>query len=272
MSFTTIEMKSGHTIPVLGLGTWKLTGNSCFTTVMKALEIGYRHIDTAAAYGNEDQVGKALKKSGLKRSDLFITTKIWYDSLKYQDVLKQFDQSMQKLNCEYIDLLLIHWPNETIPLEETLEAFQKLVETAGVRSIGVSNFSLTKLKKAIGLSSLPLCTNQVEFHPFLNQKELLKYCKNNGVVLTAYCPIARGHVFKDPLLQSIAREKQINEAGLSLAYLMQKGMVVIPKASSASHLLQNYAAKEVSLSTKEIELIDTCNRDQRLVNPQWAEF
>ncbi|MFP4014576.1 MAG: aldo/keto reductase [Chitinispirillaceae bacterium] len=266
------RMKSGYQFPVLGLGTWKLNGSVCTKTVLKALELGYSHIDTAAAYGNEEEVGKAIRESGIRRPDLFITTKVWFDSLRTRDVVDACQDSLRRLRTDYIDLLLVHWPNRRTPIRHTLEGFKYLEEKKLVRSFGVSNFTISHLEEALKESDIPLSVNQVEFHPYLNQSELLTFCNEHKILVTAYSPIARGHLKEDPVLLDIAGQKNATPAQIALAWLRQKGLVAIPKASSEQHLKENMDTLQIELTDEQMRQVDGLNRNQRLVNPSWAEF
>jgi len=259
-------------MPALGLGTWKLNGAQCRHTVLNALSMGYTHIDTAAAYDNEADIGAALRDSSINRTEIFITTKIWYDSLSSYDVEKECCNSLQKLRTDYIDLLLIHWPNKNIPIIDTLRGFAVLFDKKLVRSFGVSNFTLPLLKETLDVSNLPICVNQVEFHPFLNQSELLSYCGQNNITVTAYAPIARGRVLKDPVIEQIAKECGATTIQCCLAWLRQKGMAAIPKASSEAHLKENLGSLKINLSKEQIAKIDSLDKGERLVNPEWAKF
>lgn len=267
-----ILLKSGYSIPVLGLGTWLMNGRECFDAVLTALENGYRHIDTASAYENEDDIGQAISISALKREELFITSKVWYQKLRYKDVLDQCNSTLEKLRTDYLDLYLIHWPNKFIPLQETFRAFEHLLEEHKIRSIGVSNFTVNHLAEALKSTVLPISVNQVEFHPFLYQKDVLDFCKENGITLTAYSPLARGKVFESDILQKIALKKDTGPGQVSLAWLLKKGLVVIPKSSSEEHIISNLQALSINLTDEESALIDTLTNQQRIINPSWAEF
>ncbi|NLG16041.1 MAG: aldo/keto reductase [Fibrobacter sp.] len=268
----TLTLKSGYEIPVLGLGTWNLTGRECYNAVMTALEAGYTHIDTGSAYENENDIGQALRDSGINRSKLFLTTKAWYQKLNFRDVIDQCSISLDKLRTEYLDLLLIHWPNKFIPISETLKAFEKLVEEKRVRSIGVSNFSIRHLQEALKVSGLPICNNQVEFHPFFYQPKLLHFCKEQQIIITAYSPLGHGKVFKSEALREIGKKKECSPGQIALAWALQKGTVVIPKASTEEHIYANLEAISISLSPEEMSLIDALSDQKRLSAPSWNEF
>ncbi|KMQ49975.1 oxidoreductase of aldo/keto reductase family, subgroup 1 [Chitinispirillum alkaliphilum] len=272
MSTGKIQMKSGHEIPLLGFGTYRLTGEKCRSAVLNALQTGYRHIDTASAYDNESDVAMAIKDSHIERSKLFITTKVWHSNLHFQDTIDECRRSLDRLNTHYVDLLLIHWPNKSIPISNTLKAMEQLLDSQMIRSAGVSNFTINHLKRAQAINTIPISVNQVEFHPFLNQKELLIYCKEHDIVVTAYSPIARGKVTGHLTIKKLAMDKGVTAAQLTLAWLMQKGIVVIPKASTTEHIKKNFDSQQIRLTPKEMEAMENCNSGERLVQPHWAEF
>jgi len=267
-----IPLKSGYLIPTLGFGTWELTGKSCFNAVLSALKSGYTHIDTAVMYENENFVGDAIFKSGIEREKLFITTKIWFSHLHHADVIKFCRRSLKQLKTDYLDLLLIHWPNRSVPLKETFGAFEQLVENKQVRSIGVSNFNIHYLQDALEATTLPISVNQVEFHPYLYQSELLDFCRDNNIVITAYSPLARGKILKDETIRQIASRRNAEPSQIVLAWILSKNCTAIPKASSESHIKSNLAAAEISLTDSEIREIDQIQVNSRTINPGWAEF
>ena len=246
-----IKMANGNLIPIFGLGTWQLRGQECVSTVKEALEIGYDHIDTADSYENHIQIRTALQST--EREKLFITTKIPKELLDrpIQNVDRYFDE----LGVEYLDLVLIHWPNKSEPMAENL---LKIQEMDRVKSVGVSNFSIDLIKQVMSNGFNPV-VNQVEFHPYLYQKELLDFCNEQNIVLTAYSPLARGKVLGDSVLSRIGEKHNASEAQISLAWLLSKNVVVIPKASSRSHLQENYNALKIELSDEEISEIDALN-------------
>lgn len=268
----TILLKSGYPIPVLGLGTWLMNGRECFDSVLMALENGYRHIDTATAYENEDDIGQALQASGINRKELFITSKVWYQKLRFKDVIDQCNSSLEKLRTDYLDLILIHWPNKFIPLQDTFRAFERLIEDHKVRSIGVSNFTINHLNEALKITVLPIAVNQIEFHPFLYQKEIYSFCKERDITVTAYSPLARGKVFESDLLQRIGQKKDTGPGQVALAWLLKKGIVVIPKSSSEEHIIANLEALSIDLTDEESGQIDNLSQNQRFINPSWSEF
>lgn len=260
----TLLLKTGFEIPVLGLGTWELGGQKCRDAVRLAIELGYRHIDTAELYGNEAEIGNAIED--FDRTRLFITSKVASSHLAKKDVPDACNRSLDKLGTDYLDLYLIHWPNDEIPLEETLEAMCELVEKNYVRSIGLSNFDVERTKKAISISSEPITNLQIEFHPFTHRHVLPEFCRDEGITITAYSPLARGAVFKDETLVKIAEKYDKTPAQLSLKWLIQKGYIVIPKASSKEHLVSNMQIVDWQIDEKDMSSIDQIQHEQRLVD------
>ncbi|MEK0084576.1 aldo/keto reductase [Benzoatithermus flavus] len=244
---------NGAPIPALGFGTWELRDAQARHMVEAALEIGYRHIDTAQMYGNEAEVGAALRASGLKRDELFVTTKIWPDRFRSGDLQRSVVESLEKLQLDAVDLLLLHWPNPDVPLPETMVALNDCAERGWARHIGVSNFTAAMLVEAMRLSSHPLATNQVEYHPFLSQRTVLEACRTNGMALTAYCPLARGRVFEDPTLARIAQRHGKTAGQVALRWLVQQeGVVAIPRSSRVEHARANFQIFDFSLSEPEM--------------------
>jgi diketogulonate reductase-like aldo/keto reductase len=263
------KLKDGNTIPSLGLGTWQLTGDECIETVKKALKMGYRHIDTAEIYGNQEEIGLALKQSEIKRKDIFITSKVRKTNLRYDDTIKACNQTLKDLGTEFVDLYLIHWPNNSIPMEGTFKAFKELRDENKIKSIGVSNFTISNLKNAFNSINLPITVNQVEFHPGLYQKNLLEFCKENEIVITGYSPLGRGKLMNNELITNIAGKYDKTSAQVCLKWLLQKDIVVIPKASSEKHLKENMQIFDWELSNGDIEKIDSMGNENRIINLNW---
>lgn len=256
-------------MPALGFGTYRLTGRACRRGVTDAIEIGYRHIDTAQVYGNESQVGEGLNDAGLAREDLFLTTKVWMDSLEPREVHRSFEESLSKLQTEYVDLLLIHWPSDAMDLEATLDAMMELREEGRARNIGVSNFTADLTRGA--LEHAPIFCNQVEYHPYLSQDDLLKVSRNRDLLLTAYCPIARGEVMRDERVQEIGRRYDKTPAQTALRWLIQQEQVcAIPKAASPEHRRENFDVFDFELTDDEMDCISSFSSERRLVEPSWA--
>lgn len=259
----------GIRVPVLGLGTWQLEGKACQRAVEEALDMGYRHVDTAQLYGNEAEVGRALRASGLPREDIFLTTKIWMESLDRASVLRTGGESLRRLDTDYVDLLLIHWPNKAVPLEETLGAFRQLQDEGKAKSIGVSNFPPSLLRRALEIA--PIVCNQVEFHPYLGQTALLDLARQHDLLLTAYSPLARGEVNQDKTLQEIGKRHGKTPSQVTLRWLVQQDHVAaIPKASSPGHLRANLEIFDFVLSDEEMRRISDLDRGRRLIDPPSA--
>ncbi|MBC7472268.1 MAG: aldo/keto reductase [candidate division SR1 bacterium] len=267
----TTQFYDNTKIPQLGLGTWQLTGEVGYQATKDALEIGYRHIDTAHIYGNHGEVGEAIKDSGLDRSELFITSKLWLDEMSEEDVKPALLRALKELQIDYIDLYIIHWPNQTVPVKSTLAALASLKKEGLTKHFGVSNFTINHLKNTLKITQ-EIDTNQVEFHPSLNQKELLEFCNLNKIKLTAYSPIGHGKDLDIPLIIEMAKEYNKTPAQICINWCLQKGLVTIPKASSRTRLQENFDAQLFTLSPQDIVLIDDLNLNNRYINPSFAEF
>lgn len=264
----------GTQIPALGFGTWNLHGGQCVSLVKHALAVGYRHIDAAAMYGNQIEVGKALKASDIDRADLFITTKIQAEQLHYEDVMRSAERSLIDLNMEYVDLLLIHWPNPATPLAETLDAMNELKQAGRTRQIGVSNFPVKFMKQAVEECGAELFCNQVEYHPYLSQRSVLGYATKHGLLVTAYSPLSSGkHDFtKSVTLTQISEKYGKSIPQIVLRWLLQQDSVAtIPKSSKKSHCQSNFDIFGFKLTVHEMREISTLYRhDGRAVNPENA--
>ncbi|MDX1687410.1 MAG: aldo/keto reductase [Candidatus Promineifilaceae bacterium] len=256
-------------IPALGFGTFRLRGRDAQRMVRVALDTGYRHIDTAESYGNEEAVGRAIRASGVPRDEIFLTTKVWPDHFAADELPAAVNHSLQRLGVDYVDLLLLHWPNPGVPLEETIGALNAMQKAGKTRLIGVSNFTLGLMDNARSLTAVPLSVNQVEYHPFLDQSALLNAIRDNGMVLTAYSPLAKGKVTDDDTLKEIAAEHGKTAAQVSLRWLIQQeNVAAIPKASSQAHAEENFDVFDFELSDEEMKTIHKLSRpDGRLVNP-----
>ncbi|WP_299234390.1 aldo/keto reductase [Natronomonas sp.] len=262
MHVTTVR---GVDIPTVGLGTWRLTGEQCRETVRTALELGYRHIDTAQQYGNERQIGGALRDSGVDREDVFVTTKLGRGNRGYDDVRRSTEESLAKLGTEYVDLLLIHWPDLTTPLGETLAAMNDLVADGKVGHVGVSNFGLDRLDRARGLSENEILTDQVQYNPYWTQTDLLDYCRIHDVALTAYSPLGHGGALSDPVLEEIGDRYGKTAAQVAIRWLVQQpNVVTVPKATSREHLAENVDVFDFELSDAECERIRQPSKSRAL--------
>jgi len=261
----------GARIPLIGLGTWDLRGRVCARVVEQALRIGYRHIDTAQAYENEREVGEGIHASGLKRQDVFVTTKVWWTHFTPRDLERSVMESLAKLRLPEVDLLLLHWPNPAVPLAETIGALCKVKEMGVTRHIGISNFTVALVEEAVRLSAQPLVVNQIEYHPYLDQSKVIAACRRHGIAITAYSPIARGRTSGDDVLARIGKAHGKSAAQVSLRWLVQRDIVVIPRTSKIERLEENLAIFDFELSPAEMTAIShLARKDGRLVNVAWA--
>ena len=265
----------GLSIPSIGLGTWELNGQECRRVVREALESGYRHIDTAAMYENESEVGQGIIDSGIDREDLFLTTKInttgWTpsrgdgQSLKNKNIVKVFDQSLSDLKTEYVDLLLIHWPRFETTLGDMLEILFTIKESQKAKEIGVANFNTSLLQKCISLGFNDIFCNQVEYHPFLSQAKLLDVMQNLDLIPVAYCPICRGDVAKDGVINGLAEKYNKTPAQIALRWIIQQNAVAIPKTASQKRLKENFDIYDFNIDQSDMDKIYSLARNQRLV-------
>jgi 2,5-diketo-D-gluconate reductase B len=251
---------NGARIPAIGLGTWDLRGDVCVQMVEQALRLGYRHVDTAEMYGNETEVGEGLRASGVARDDVFITTKVWPDNLAPADLERATKNSLARLRLQSIDLLLIHWPNPRIPLAGTIGALCRMRESGFARNIGISNFTVPLIEEAVRLSTAPLVTNQIEWHPFLDQSRVVAACRRHGLAVTAYSPIARGRAAGDATLAEIGARHGKTGGQASLRFLVQEGAIVIPRTARRERLAENFAIFDFALDAREMEEIRRLGR------------
>ncbi len=270
MAIPTAPLASGYTVPYLGLGTWRLVGDDCARIVREALALGYNHIDTADMYGNHEQVGAGIR--GVERSSFFLTTKVGPEHLRHDDTIAVCERSLRELGTDYLDMLLIHWPNADVPMAETFEAMAALTQRGLIRSAGVSNFVAARLDEAVRISPVAICTNQVEFHPLLFQQSLLSFCGGRRVKVTAYSPLARTEALQHPVILAISEEIGRTPAQVCLNWLVQKAIIVIPKASSEHRLRENMDIFDWSLTAEQQTRIDAIGEQRRLIRPDIAEF
>lgn len=253
------ESASGTRVPAIGLGTYREKGATVRRMVAEALGVGYRHVDTAMAYENEVEVGEAIDAAEVPREEVFLTTKVkGYDEhLRYGGFRDAFEQCLDRLDTDYVDLLLIHWWNPTIPVEETIGAMNDLQAEGDVREIGVSNFSVDQLRRAQAASDTPIFTNQIEFHPYRDRTEMLEYCRKHDILLTAYSPLAEGRLVGDGTLAEIGARYGKSASQVALRWLIQQERVVaIPKASSSAHRRENIDVFDFELTGSEMKRID----------------
>ncbi|WP_457808354.1 2,5-didehydrogluconate reductase DkgB [Kushneria sp. EE4] len=260
-------------IPDIGLGTYRLKGQEVIDSVTTALELGYRHIDTAQVYGNEAEVGQAIADSGVARDEIFLTTKIWTDRFHHDDLIKSLEESLERLGTDYVDLVLLHWPSpdNEVPVAESIGALAEAKSRGLTRNIGVSNFTMAQLDEALGVKGGDqIVTNQIEVHPFLANKALVEHCREKGVRVTGYMPLAVGKVMEDDTLKRIADDHDVTPAQIALAWVAARDIVVIPSSTKRAHQQSNLDAMKVSLSNNEIERINALDRGERIANPSFA--
>ncbi len=262
---------NGARIPAVGMGTMTLKGETCVDAVSAALQMGYRHLDTAERYGNEVDVGEGLRASGIDRNEVFVTTKVYWDKLAPGDFERSFDDSLRKLQLPSVDLLLIHWPSKTVPLADTIPLLCRARRDGRAKHIGIANFTLPLIEEAVRLATEPLVTNQIEVHPYLDQRRVIAACARHGISITAYCPLGRGKVPGDAVLAAIGKRHGKTASQVALRWLVQQGIVVIPRSSNPERLAENMALFDFSLSDAEMAEIAGLRRpDARVVNPPHA--
>ena len=263
-------------MPELGMGTFRLENEQAFDAVSLALEAGYRHIDTAQIYGNEAQVGEAITQSGIAREDLFLTTKVWLDNLADDKFVDSVRDSLGKLKTDYVDLLLIHWPEKAgeVAMSSYLKSLAACKAQGLARHIGVSNFTNAQLDQAIDiLGEGEIFTNQVEVHPYLQNRRVVEHVQSRGITVTGYMPLAVGKVMQDAVLQRIAEAHQANPAQIAIAWQLQQGLTTIPSSTKRANLDSNLAAREITLSDDELQAIAALDAGERIAapdfSPQW---
>lgn len=260
---------NGARIPAIGFGTSQL--GDCTRAVAKALELGYRHIDTAWKYGSEKGVGKAIRASGVPREEIFLVTKVSHEYLRADAFARSVGESLANLQVDYVDMLHVHWPSvDGAPLGETMAALAKAKREGKTRHIGVANFNIAMFEEAMTLCPEPLATLQAEYHPYLDQTKVLAACRQWGVVFTAYCPLARGRLFADPVLGEIARRKERTVAQVALRWLVQQGNIAaIPRSESPQHMAESLQVFDFELSVDEMKRISGLARsDGRIADPK----
>jgi diketogulonate reductase-like aldo/keto reductase len=263
---------NGAEIPAIGLGTWKLSGRGCIEAVAHAISVGYRHIDTAAMYMNEDEVGEGLRASGIPRDQLFVTTKVWYENVGPGDLERSAETSLRKLGLDRVDLLLIHWPNPDIDTATSIRALCEAKSRGLASHIGVSNFPSAMVEKAVAASSEPLVCNQVEYHPRLSQRAVLDTCRAHGLATTSYSPLGRGEIADDPKVRAIAQRHGRTPGQIILRWhVQQPGVVAIPKSATPSRIAENLDVFDFTLTDEEMaEIHGLARPDGRLIDPAWA--
>jgi 2,5-diketo-D-gluconate reductase B len=246
---------NGATIPAIGLGTWELRGRACARLVEQALRLGYRHIDTAQIYENEREVGEGLRASGARRDDVFVTTKVWTTHFAPNDLERSTKESLARLRLSEVDLLLLHWPNPQVPLQETLGALARVKQLGMARHIGVSNFTVALVEQAVASCPEPLVCDQVEYHPYLDQAKVLEACARHGLAVVAYSPVAKGRVKNDATLARIGQAHGKTGAQVCLRWLVQQNVSAIPRTSRIERLSENIDIFDFVLSGEEMRQI-----------------
>ena len=261
----------GISLPRLGLGTYRLQGDACRAAVESALGLGYRLIDTAEMYGNEEAIGPAIAASGVARKDLHVTTKVWNENLAPDAIRKAFDSSLKKLKLDHVDLYLVHWPSPDMKLPAVLETLMKLKQEGRTRAIGVANFNIALLKQAVEEIKAPIACNQIEYHVMLDQTPIRKYMAAKAIPLVAYCPLAQGRAASNEALLAIGKKHNASAAQVALKWLLdQDGVAAIPKASRAESQQANLGALKVRLDDDDRKAIAALPKDQRFVKPGFS--
>ncbi|SED41186.1 2,5-diketo-D-gluconate reductase B [Pseudomonas mohnii] len=258
-------------IPAFGLGTFRLQGQVVIDSVRTGLELGYRVIDTAQIYENEAEVGEAIAASGIARDELFITSKIWVANFARDRLIDSLKESLRKLRTDYLDLTLIHWPSpeDQVPVEEFMGALLEARQLGLTRQIGVSNFTIDLMKQAIAaIGAEHIATNQIELHPYLQNRKVVEFAQRQGIQITSYMTLAYGEVLKDPVIRQIAERLQATPAQVTLAWAMQSGYAVIPSSTKRANLESNLKARELILSEADMALIASLDRGHRLTSPK----
>ena len=261
----------GMSMPKLGLGTWRMKGAECTESVQRALGLGYRHIDTAEMYDNEEAVGEALAHAGVPRGQVHVTSKVWYENLGADAMQRSVDASLAKLRTDYVDLYLIHWPSPGMDLPDALQNLMRVREQGKARAIGVSNFPVALLRRAVEEIGAPIACNQFEYHVLLGQAPLVRYCQSHDVAVAAYAPLAQGRLAEHEELQAIAQKHGATPAQVALKWLLdQDGVVAIPKAMRAETQQANLEALRIQLDETDRAVIAMLPKTQRFVNPGWS--
>jgi 2,5-diketo-D-gluconate reductase B len=261
----------GISLPRLGLGTYRMQGDVCRAAVESALALGYRHIDTAEMYANEDAIGAAIAASGVARKELHVTTKVWNENLAPDAMRRAFDTSLRKLRLDQVDLYLVHWPAPNMNLPSMFETLMKLKQEGRTRAIGVANFNIALLKTVVEDIRAPIACNQIEYHVMLDQTKVKKYLDAKSIPLVAYCPLAQGRAASDPTLLAIGKKHGASAAQVALKWLLdQDGVAAIPKASRAESQKANFDALNIGLDDEDIKAIAGLPKDKRFVNPGFS--
>jgi 2,5-diketo-D-gluconate reductase B len=266
-------MKEGNMIPKIGLGTFRFDDSQAAEAVRTALELGYRHIDTAQMYDNEQGVGEGIRAVNVPREEIFVTTKVWHENLRRGDLLNSLKESLQRLRLDYVDMALIHWPSpdHEVPMKEYMSALYEAKKQGLTHHIGVSNFTEALMQEALSLpEGKEIETNQVEVHPWLANRELVDYCQQHNVPVTAYMPLAKARVMDEPVLKEVADKHQSNPAQVTLAWLLARDLIVIPASTNPEHQKINFHARDLRLDEEDMKRIDSLDEGYRLIDPSFA--
>lgn len=260
---TNINLTSGTTIPQIGFGTWmNKDENECKAAIQAAIDIGFRHFDTAQIYENEQFIGDALANCKIPRSELFITTKIWNDNMSWDDIIPSFEESLKKLKTDYVDLLLLHFPVTELR-RPAWRRMEDIFNSGKARAIGVSNYTIAHLEELLRECNIKPAVNQVELHVFLQQPELIKYCKDNGIIVEAYSPLAHGYIKNEPILAKIAQKYNKSVAQVMIRWCIDQGLVPLPKAVNHIHIQQNFNVFDFSLDVDDLSQIASLDKNLR---------
>ena len=265
----TVSLPGGDEMPAIGLGTWDLDDGTAQASIHASIDAGCTHVDTAEGYENEAAVGDALAEHD--REDLFVTTKVLPGNLHYDDLIPACEASLDRLGLEYLDLYLIHWPNPAVSLRESLHAMATLHDRGLVRNVGVSNFSVYQLRNAQWISDVPIACNQIEFHPWQKPLDLVEYCHENDIAVTAAAPLGRTQVFEDPVIADLAERYDRTPAQVTLRYEIQKGIVPLPKSSTPDHVRANVDVFDFELDDDEVERIDAIDTELKVYSQEWDD-
>ena len=258
-----VHQNDGTAMPLLGFGTYQIPdGGACYRAVRHALDVGYRHIDTAAFYGNEEDVGRAVRDSGLARAELYVTTKLWNSDQGYDSALRAFERSLKRLGLDYVDLYLVHWP-EPGKRADSWRALEEIRKRGHCRSIGVSNYTVHHLEELLRSAQVMPVNNQVEFSPFLYQRKLLEFCAAKGISLTAYCPLTHGEKLDHPAIAQIGAKHGKTGAQVLLRWALQHNVVAIPKSARKERIEENAALYDFELDANEMARLDALDEDYR---------
>ena len=274
-----VILNNGTEIPEIGFGTWQTT-EGVEKTLKAALEVGYRHIDTADIYGNEAEIGEAIEESGIARTDLYLTTKIWNSNRSEEGVKKSVEQSLKKLKTNYLDLLLIHWPANETQFEnwkeinaETWKAMEELYKSGVVKTIGVSNFMLSQIQALLETAEVIPAVNQIEFHPGHTQQEVVEFCKEKGIAIEAWSPIGSGRLLKDEDLKVIADQYQVSPAILCIQFCLQSGVIVLPKSENPENIKNNLHFERFVISENDMKALKNLKETGFSgLNPEKVDF